>query len=296
MGNSYEPVEIIGTVEEGCSTTIQAACAAVHRVAADATSILSPKEVLELAKTGAPTFVTGMPLIGAAANAGSVQYAIKAIKDVVADANEKMVSLLSRQIFDRAIAIEVEKHRAEVAALKKAARGVFDLADADGSGSLTIGEIRSFAVDVNEAQSILAGLDNNNDGRILVNEWEGFFVALHAASPEAAQMLLERSVRLIFERSFMITCVQLFEEFDKDRSGVLEMREVMMMIGDDDEGAELAAYLDADGDKVVSLDEWMGFLMGFWRNGPALARAIVDHLIQRAAELRMMPSMPPPSE
>ena len=58
-------------------------------------------------------------------------------------------------------------------------------------------------------------------------------------------------------------------------------------------GAAFASFLDVDGDKSVSLDEWLGFLMGFWRMHPMGARNMVANLMQRAAELATMPAMPP---
>ena len=50
---------------------------------------------------------------------------------------------------------------------------------------------------------------------------------------------------------------------------------------------------DASGDEKLSVDEWMAFLMGFWRYHPQRARANVNFLLQRAEELRSMPAMPP---
>ena len=149
------------------------------------------------------------------------------------------------------------------------------------------------AGDLDEAQFILEDLDQDNDGAIDVDEWVGYFAALYAAHPAAAHMLLERSVKLIFERNFMMTCADLFGAFDSDGSGALELAEIMQMVGDDEMGAAFASFLDVDGDKSVSLDEWLGFLMGFWRMHPMGARNMVANLMQRAAELATMPAMPP---
>ena len=61
----------------------------------------------------------------------------------------------------------------------------------------------------------------------------------------------------------------------------------------DSQGAESLKYADEDGDKKLSLDEWMEFFMGFWRFHPQVARGNVAYLMNRAAELRMMPALPP---
>ena len=45
---------------------------------------------------------------------------------------------------------------------------------------------------------------------------------------------------------------------------------------------------------MLSLDEWTSFFFMFWRVNPRQARANVNFLMQRCAEIRMMPAMPPP--
>ena len=59
------------------------------------------------------------------------------------------------------------------------------------------------------------------------------------------------------------------------------------------QGVEFLKYADENGDKKLSLDEWMEFFMGFWRFHPQVARNNVAYLMNRAEELRMMPAMPP---
>ena len=118
-------------------------------------------------------------------------------------------------------------------------------------------------------------------------------MGLFARNQPAAEHLLQRSVHMIFEREFMQTCLALFQEFDKDGSGTLELSEVLVMMGDDEQGAEFLKYADENGDQKLSLDEWMEFFMGFWRFHPQVARNNVAYLMNRAAELRMMPAMPP---
>jgi len=181
-------------------------------------------------------------------------------------------------------------------AFKNAAMGVFALADEDGSGALEFREIRVIAEYAGEAKAILDALDKNKDNKISLDEWVDFFLNLFARDRAAAEGLLERSAYLIFEREFMMICRALFDEFDKDGSGELELPEVMMAIGDDAQGAEFVKFVDGEvgnSDQVVSVDEWMNYFFAFWRTNPAVARSNVGFLMQRAAELRMMPGMPP---
>ena len=177
---------------------------------------------------------------------------------------------------------------------RKAAEQVFFLADEDGSGALDYEELMTVAQHEMEAEAILRTLDSNRDGVISVDEWCEFFVALFQHHRPAAEGLLERCAYMIAERSFMLTVRALFDEFDKDQSGELELGEVMVMLNDDEQGKDLLAFADANGDKVLSLQEWMRFFFMFWRSNPRLARANVGYLMQRAGELRMMPAMPPP--
>jgi len=181
-------------------------------------------------------------------------------------------------------------------AFKAAAVRVFMMADEDGSGALEFNEVRVIAAQRGEAEHILHVLDKNKDGSISVDEWVNFFMELFANNREAAEFLLERSAYLIFEREFMMICRALFDEFDKDGSGQLEMGEIMLAIGDDSQGADFVKFVDGemgDDNKVVSLEEWMTYFFNFWRVNPAVARMNVGFLMQRAAELRMMPGLPP---
>ena len=108
-----------------------------------------------------------------------------------------------------------------------------------------------------------------------------------------AEFLLEKAAFLIFERDFMLTCRMLFEEFDRDKSMTLDLAEVQMAIGDDEQGAEFMKFADASGDNALGVDEWMTFFFNFWRANPQVARANVGFLMGQAAALRMMPPMPP---
>jgi hypothetical protein len=66
-------------------------------------------------------------------------------------------------------------------------------------------------------------------------QWESFFMGLFERNQAAAEGLLQRSVHMIFEREFMQICLALFQEFDKDGSGTLELNEVLVMMGDDEQ-------------------------------------------------------------
>lgn len=79
----------------------------------------------------------------------------------------------------------------------------------------------------------------------------------------------------------------------QDGSGQLELNEVLVMMGDDEEGMEFLRYADDDGSATLTLDEWMSFFLGFWRYHPRMARHNVGYLMGRAAELRSMPALPP---
>ena len=178
-------------------------------------------------------------------------------------------------------------------AFKSAVLQVFALADEDGSGALDFQELYGIATSEAEAAAILDQLDTNKDGQISVEEWVSFFMELFARRSRVAEFLLERCVHLIFEREFMGICRALFEEFDKDSSGQLELQEILLAIGDDEQGAALLEYADTSGDKVLQLDEWMRFFLGFWRTNPQRARGNVGFLMRRAEELKMMPMLPP---
>ena len=134
------------------------------------------------------------------------------------------------------------------------------------SDRLAFQEIRQIATSQNEAAAIMQTLDQDKDGTISEAEWAHFFMELFAHNQMVAEGLLQRSVHMIFEREFMQMCLALFEEFDKDGSGVLEVNEILVMMGDDEQGAEFLKYADQNADKALSLDEWMGFFMGFWRS------------------------------
>merc|ERR1719198_675075 len=107
-------------------------------------------------------------------------------------------------------------------------------------------------------------------------------------------MLLQKSAYMIFTREFMSMCMALFYEFDADRSGKLELNEILVAIGDDEKGAKFIEYADRNGDKELTLDEWMQFLFGFWQANPRYARGMVGFLMEQAETMRMMPAMPPP--
>jgi len=178
-------------------------------------------------------------------------------------------------------------------AFKEAAIRVFMMADDDGSGSLSFNEVKVIAERQQEAKQILRHLDTDKDGTISLQEWVTFFMALFSDARPVAEFLLEKAAFLIFERDFMLTCRMLFEEFDRDKSMTLDLAEVQMAIGDDEQGAEFMKFADASGDNALGVDEWMTFFFNFWRANPQVARANVGFLMGQAAALRMMPPMPP---
>lgn len=281
------------TTEPGSDTALKIVLEELKRLILDARTVMTPRELLEHAANGTSVVIPKKPMLGAAANARALMGATNALNAVVAAADSSLSSLLCRQLYDRAIAAELKREQEEMAAFKDAAQQVFQLADADGSGALEFREIRDIASSAQEADAILQHLDQNSDGLISEEEWLEFFSTLFTRNPGAAAMLLDRSVRMIFERDFMRMCEALFHEFDKDGSGSLELHEVLVMMGDDEQGKELLMYADDNGDKSLSIDEWMMFFQGFWRYHPQAARRNVNFLMGRAAELRMLPAMPP---
>ena len=72
-------------------------------------------------------------------------------------------------------------------------------------------------------------------------------MGLFVRNQPAAEALLQRSVHLIFEREFMQTCLALFQEFDKDGSGTLELSEVLVMMGDDEQVWDRSGVLSRAG-------------------------------------------------
>jgi len=179
-------------------------------------------------------------------------------------------------------------------AFKAAALEVFALADADGSKQLDFEEIREIASHDGEAQAILMHLDSDQNGVVSEEEWLSFFMGLFDKARPVAEMLLQKSAYMIFTREFMSMCMALFYEFDADRSGKLELNEILVAIGDDEKGAKFIEYADRNGDKELTLDEWMQFLFGFWQANPRYARGMVGFLMEQAETMRMMPAMPPP--
>ena len=180
-------------------------------------------------------------------------------------------------------------------AFKEACVEVFNLADMDGSGDLEFDEIReTIASHGAEAQAIMMTLDADRSGTISLDEWLSFFMMVFEQHRPMAEGLLMKCANTIYTREFMGMVMALYYEFDSDRSGQLELHEVMVLIGDDEQGKAFLDYADQDGDKMLSLDEWTSFFFMFWRVNPRQARANVNFLIQRCAEIRMMPAMPPP--
>jgi len=178
-------------------------------------------------------------------------------------------------------------------AFKSAAIEVFHLTDEDGSGDVTYEEVMAIVMSLDEAEAIMVHLDTDQDGVISEDEWVSFFMGLFNSNRDTAEFLLSRSAHMIFEREFMNMALALFHEFDKDQSGELELQEVLLAFGGDEEGKEFVEYCDQNGDKSISLQEWGEFFFGFWRYHPGRARQIVGFLMQRAGELQMMPALPP---
>lgn len=284
------------TRESGSASTLKEACEVLKTTALDSRQHLSARELLEQAARPRETewVPGGSSLLRPEANERARLQAARALEQVAADADKRLASLLCRDILEQAITLERKREEEEAAAFAESARAVFRLADEDGSGALEFGELRTISTHSGEAQSILDRLDANRDGKISIDEWVGFFVDLHSSRPDIAMWLLDRSVHLVFERDYMMTCQALFHTFDKDGSGALDLHELMATFGDDELGKGFMQYCDANADQIVTLDEWMQFLMHMWLRSPALARHHNHFLMQRAAELKTMPAMAPP--
>jgi hypothetical protein len=154
-------------------------------------------------------------------------------------------------------------------AFKEACVEVFNLADMDGSGDLEFDEIReTIASHGAEAQAIMMTLDADRSGTISLDEWLSFFMMVFEQHRPMAEGLLMKCANTIYTREFMGMVMALYYEFDSDRSGQLELHEVMVLIGDDEQGKAFLEYADQDGDKMLSLDEWTSFFFMFWRVNP----------------------------
>jgi len=295
MGFSNSPLDesttVTGTSEAFNATSLETALKQVYKVAEDAPTLMTPVEILEHAARSKSPYQPEMHA-GLKANVQSLAVARGALRDVAASADKLLHSLLCRQLYERAVEEIGRREKAKAAEFSAAAAMAFGIADDDGSGQLEFSEVRYLAADRPEADAILATLDTNKDGKVSKDEWVAFFTGLHAHHPQLAAALLDKSMRTIFERDFMSSCLSLFYAFDKDASGLLEMRELMVALGES-RAQSFVAYVDQNGDKALSLEEWMTFLMNFWRFDPEEARAIVAELTQTAAETATMPALPP---
>ena len=261
MADLSKPLEYPTSTETGSDSTLALAIKDVDSVALDARGFLSPLQLLRMASEGARPDRNG-ELVGYAYNLSSIKGAHDQLRTAAAQGSARLKSFLCRQLFDLAIKAETKREEEVEAQFRESVLQVFRLADEDGSGQLEYSELRAIASSQREAEAILARLDADSDGSISEEEWEAFFLELAKASPAMAQKLLERSVHMIFERDFMNACHALFLEFDQDGSGQLELHEVLVMMGDDEQGRELLRYADEDGNNTLSLDEWLEFFLG----------------------------------
>lgn len=170
----------MGSLLAGNDTTLKAAVMQVERVAEDATTRMSPVELIEYARQGTSPTIPGVKAIGSGANEDTLAMACDALREVAMTADGLLQSLLCRTLMEKAIEL-IEKREAEAAAaFTQAAIAVYNLADADGSGQLEYHEVRYIASDQAEAEAILAMLDADSDGQISQSEWVNFFDGLYA--------------------------------------------------------------------------------------------------------------------
>ena len=208
------PIEYPQTRESGSDSSLEEAIKGIDVVAIDARSYMSPLELLKHAATGSKPKRVGK-LVGSAYNATSVEAAKEILRNVVTEADGGLYSLLCRQVYDRAIEAEQARLDAIEQQFKDTVLQVFSLADLDGSGVLEYTELRAIAQSDHEAEAILSHLDKDSNGAVSEDEWVDFFLALQKTNPALVQVLLERTVRMIFERDFMNVCRSLFHEFDQ---------------------------------------------------------------------------------
>ena len=217
MVDLSKPLEYPVLREVGSDSVLGLALRDVEAVALDARDFLSPLAILRHAAEAKRPGGKG-ELVGSAYNADSVKAAQSALRKVVADANAALSSLLCRQLFERAIAAEAKREEELEKQFKDMVLQVFSLADEDGSGRLEYSEVRSIAQSNREADAILSRLDQDSDGEISEEEWLDFFMELIKKNTSLAEVLLERTVHMIFERDFMNACRALFHEFDQVRT------------------------------------------------------------------------------
>lgn len=135
-------------------------------------------------------------------------------------------------------------------------RDAFDLFDQDGSGAISIDELKEVMKKLgndtsqSDLQSMVNEIDKNGDGEIDFNE----FIILMSNKFEDSN--LEDEIR------------QAFRSFDQDGDGFIdaeELKNVMRNLGDnisDEHVKEMISEADIDGDGKVNLEEFIRMMKG----------------------------------
>lgn len=150
---------------------------------------------------------------------------------------------------------------------------LFDLADTDHSGHLSLNELSVLRRSDGYAKVMLTALDADNSSTVDRTEWLAHVESLVCNNLTAAAILdlYSRQVHANRSRSSTNTtdhsswplrteAVRIFELADSNRNGQLDGREVSDMLRNYDEADVMVQIVDRDVSGSVSLDEWLAYI------------------------------------
>jgi len=150
---------------------------------------------------------------------------------------------------------------------------LFDLADTDHSGHLSLNELSVLRRSDRYAKVMLTALDADNSSTVDRTEWLAHVESLVCNNLTAAAILdlYSRQVHANRSRSSTNTtdhsswplrteAVRIFELADSNRNGQLDGREVSDMLRNYDEADVMVQIVDRDVSGSVSLDEWLAYI------------------------------------